>query len=375
MPIKISDQFDAGAIEVIRADRADDIALHIRKDSQADVLQWFYYRLQGARGLPCAMQLLNAGQAAFAHGWGGYRAVASYDRNSWFRVATHYDGHVLSIRHTPERDSVYYAYFEPYSWERHLELLAGVERSASGRISDLGTTIDGRDLNLAIIGDAAARKKVWIIGRQHPGETMAEWFIEGLLGALLDRSNPIARRLLEHAVLYVVPNMNPDGAVRGNLRTNAAGVNLNREWMAPSPERSPEVLAVRNKIHETGCDLFLDIHGDESLPYVFVAGCEMLEGFTSQQQAEQQAFIEAFRQASPDFQSVHGYEPTKYREDLLQLASKYIGHTFGCLALTLEMPFKDNANLPDEYAGWNGARSAQLGKAILQPILHAVAGA
>ena len=28
--------------------------------------------------------------------------------------------------------------------------------------------------------------------------------------------------------------MNPDGSVRGNLRTNAAGANLNREWMTPS---------------------------------------------------------------------------------------------------------------------------------------------
>ena len=55
---------------------------------------------------------------------------------------------------------------------------------------------------------------------------------------------------------------------------------------------------------------------------------------------------------------------------MLTLASKYIGHTFKCLALTLEMPFKDNADLPDPYVGWNGARSVALGAAILQPILH-----
>jgi murein tripeptide amidase MpaA len=167
--------------------------------------------------------------------------------------------------------------------------------------------------------------------------------------------------------------MTPDGSVRGNLRTNAAGANLNREWVAPSMETSPEVFVVKNKIHETGCDLFLDIHGDETLPYVFVAGCEMLEGFTEQQLAEQQAFIEHFKLASPDFQSVHGYEASKYKEDMLKLASKYVGHTFKCLSLTLEMPFKDNAQLPDPQVGWNGARSARLGAAMLQPILHAVA--
>ncbi|WP_292934861.1 M14-type cytosolic carboxypeptidase [Noviherbaspirillum sp.] len=370
MTIKISDQFDAGAIEVIKANTPDAIELNIRKDSHADFLQWFYFRLQGARGQACTMRFLNAGKAAFPQGWTNYRAVASYDRKNWFRVPTSYDGQVLTVTHTPERDSVYFAYFEPYSWERHLELLCKVESAGSGRVHDLGSTVDGRDINLAIIGDPSARKKVWVIARQHPGETMAEWFVDGMIDALLDRYNPLARTLLANAVFYIVPNMNPDGSVRGNLRTNAAGANLNREWVSPSLERSPEVFVVKNKMHEVGCDLFLDIHGDESLPYVFVAGCEMLEGFSPQQQAEQQAFIDSFTQASPDFQTAHGYAASKYKEDMLQLASKYVGHTFKCVSLTLEMPFKDNANLPDDKVGWNGARSAKLGKAILQPILR-----
>lgn len=41
--------------------------------------------------------------------------------------------------------------------------------------------------------------------------------------------------------------MNPDGSVRGHLRTNAAGVNLNREWAQPTIENSPEVYLVREK--------------------------------------------------------------------------------------------------------------------------------
>lgn len=373
MSIKISHQFDAGAIEIVRADSPQAIDLQLRKDSHADFSQWFYFRLQGARGQVCAIRLLNAGQATYPDGWNGYRAVASYDRERWFRVPTSYDGKVLTITHTPERDSVYYAYFEPYSWERHLHLLGKVEASPAARVEDLGTTVDGRDLNLVVVGDPAADKKIWVIARQHPGESMAEWFVEGMLDALLDEANPATRRLLEKAVFYIVPNMNPDGAVRGNLRTNGAGANLNREWVAPSMERSPEVFLVKSRMHETGCDFFLDVHGDEALPYVFVAGCEMLEGFSEQQHQQQRAFMENFRQASPDFQTAHGYEASKYREDMLQLASKYVGHTFKCISLTLEMPFKDNADLPDARVGWNGARSARLGQAILLPILHSIA--
>ncbi len=370
MTIKISSHFDAGAIECISASHPDQIDLNLRKDSNADFMQWFYFRLQGARNKACTMRILNAGEATYPAGWENYWAVASYDREEWFRVDTKFDGNVLTIHHTPLEDSVYYAYFEPYSWERHLSLLGRVAYSPLVHILDLGNTVDGRDLNMLVIGEESAKQKVWVIARQHPGETMAEWFVEGMLDALLDATNPVSRKILQEAVIYVVPNMNPDGSVRGNLRTNAAGANLNREWMAPSLEKSPEVFYVKNKIHATGCDLFLDIHGDEGLPYVFVAGSEMLHGFTDRQMAEQNAFKQNFVLASPDFQIQFGYPDNKYNEDMLKLASKYIGHHFHCTSLTLEMPFKDNANLPDNLVGWNGERSAKLGEAILQPIWH-----
>jgi murein tripeptide amidase MpaA len=370
MTIKISTNFDAGAIEVVRAENASAIELNLRKDSHADIAQWFYFRLQGVRGERCSMRILNASEATYPDGWQNYQAVASYDRKHWFRVPTSYDGKVMTIAHTPHHDSVYYAYFEPYSWERHLDLLARAQMSATAQVQDLGNTVQGRDLNVVVIGDPAAQKKVWVIARQHPGESMAEWFAEGMIDALLEPTNPLVQKLLRHAVFYIVPNMNPDGAYLGNLRTNAAGANLNREWMTPSLESSPEVWHVKNKIHETGCDLFLDIHGDEGLPYVFVAGSEMLEGFSQQQADEQQRFIEQFLRASEDFQTEFGYAAGKYRADMLKLASKYIGHTFKCVSLTLEMPFKDNAHSPEPKLGWNGARSAKLGREMLQPILH-----
>ena len=369
MPIKISSQFDAGAIDIVSATSASAIDLNIRKDSHADITQWFYFRLQGAQGEPCTIRFLNAGQSAYPAGWEDYRACASYDRVNWFRVPTTFDGQVMTIEHTPAMDSVYYAYFEPYSFERHLELMDRAQMSENVRMVDLGNTVDGRDFNMLVIGDPQAAKKVWVIARQHPGETMAEWFVEGMLDSLLDPAHPFGRQLLKEAVFYVVPNMNPDGAARGNLRTNGAGANLNREWLNPSMERSPEVFLVKAKMHETGCDLFLDVHGDEGLPYVFVAGSEALPNFSAEQAAAQRRFMDDFMIASPDFQDVHGYPPAPYTDEVLTMGSPHITHAFGCLSLTLELPFKDNANDPDEQVGWDGARSARLGAAVLQPVL------
>ena len=103
---------------------------------------------------------------------------------------------------------------------------------------------------------------------------MAEWWMEGALEKLTDEDDPVARVLRRECTFRVVPNMNPDGSRRGHLRTNAAGINLNREWHEPSAEKSPEVLCVRNAMDETGVDFAMDIHGDEAIPANFLAGFE-----------------------------------------------------------------------------------------------------
>jgi murein tripeptide amidase MpaA len=374
MTLSITSCFDGGAIEIVSAERAGDVRLRVRADSHADFAQWFYFRVNGARDEECRFVFENAGQCAFADGFHGYQAVASYDKLEWFRVPTTYDGQLLTIEHVPEFDTVYYAYFEPYDESRHDVVLGQLQRHPAVRLIDLGRTIEGRPIELLTLGDGdPAKPKIWIIARQHPGETMAEWFVEGLLGRLAAQGDwsgedTLGGDLLARATFYIVPNMNPDGSALGNLRTNATGANLNREWMNPTLAHSPEVKHVRDAMHRVGVDMFFDIHGDETLPYVFVAGSEMLPDFTEQQGREQRAFIEFFKDVAPDFQDVHGYQADKYREDALSLASKYAGHAFNCLSLTLEMPFKDNANQPDPEVGWNGARSAALGAALLEAI-------
>lgn len=370
MSLSISSGFDAGAIEVLSLARPDDIQLAIRADSHSDFRQWFHFRLQGARNLDCRLRFVNAGACTYVDGWQGYSVAASYDRETWFRVPATFDGKEMMVLHAPQRDSIYYAYFEPFSWERHLSLLGSVEASGRARVTRLGQTVEGRDLDLVTVGtESAERASVWIIARQHPGETMAEWFVEGLLQRLLDPADALACVALERAVFHIVPNMNPDGSVRGNLRTNAAGANLNREWLAPTAERSPEVLVVRDAMQRKGVALFLDVHGDEALPYVFVDGCEMLPSYTAADAARERAFTDTFRAANPDFQTERGYSRDKDTKVNLSLASKWVGHHFGCLSLTLEMPFKDNANLPNAQTGWNGARSRRLGADVLQPVL------
>lgn len=373
--IRISSSFDSGAIEIDSISTGsglERIDLRIRRDSHQDFTQWFHFRLQGARDRRCLIRFVNAGTCTYPDGWTGYSIVASYDRGDWFRLPTTYVDGVMAVDVVPERDSLYFAYFEPYGWDRHLSLLGRASSSPRVRIEGLGSTRDGHDIDCIDVSmpPASLKKKVWIIARQHPGETMAEWLVEGLVERLTDESDPVARAALALADFHIVPNMNPDGSVRGNLRTTATGANLNREWLAPSIDHSPEVFLVRQRMEATGVDLFIDVHGDEALPYNFVAGSEMLPDFTDRQRIEQAAFVSAFKDASPDFQDRYGYSAGKYSSDALKLASKWVGHRFGCLSLTLELPFKDNADAPDPRVGWSGERSKRLGEAMLLPILQ-----
>lgn len=79
----------------------------------------------GAANQPLTMQIINAGQSSYPSAWQGYKACASYDLQRWFRVDTSYDSDkgVLTIQHTPKHKCVRYAYFAPYSLERHAELI------------------------------------------------------------------------------------------------------------------------------------------------------------------------------------------------------------------------------------------------------------
>ena len=146
--IKISTQFDAGSVVVKDLTDPANIRLELRPDNASDFAQWFYFRLQGAAYQNCVMHFENAADSAYPEGWEGYQACASYDRQNWFRVPTEYENGVLTINHTPLSNSVYYAYFEPYSHEQHLNLLGDAQGSGLCRIDDLGSTVQGRDINL-----------------------------------------------------------------------------------------------------------------------------------------------------------------------------------------------------------------------------------
>lgn len=374
MKLNISSAFDAGNIEIVNIEDPKNIQLKIRKDSHSDFLQWFYFKMQGAKDQTCKVNLINAGEAAYPEGWENYQARASYDRETWFLIPTQYDGSTLSMEFAPEFDAVYIAYFAPFSYEQHLELVDTAQQSPLCTLESIGETIQGRAIDFLKIGNDSDRpkKKLWVIARQHPGESMAEWFMLGLIQRILDEEDSTSVSLLEKADLYLVPNMNIDGSILGNLRVNAKGTNLNREWANPNIESSPEVYYVKEKMKEIGMDFNLDVHGDEGLPFVFISGIEGIPSFDQKLSGLTEQFMTNWKAINPDMQDVHGYPKNDPGTANLMICSKNLGEEFKCLSQTLEMPFKQNDNIQDDVFGWSSERSIKLGESLVNTLFSIV---
>ncbi len=370
MTVSVSAAFDGGNIEVLRCDGPREIDLAIRRDAHSDFYQWFHFRVSGVGGEACRLRIVNCAGSAYPGGWPDYRAVVSTDRATWTRTDTTYADGVLTIEVTPATDSVWIAYFAPYSMERHHDLIARIGAAPGVTTRVLGQTLDGQDLDLIEVGDGP--RQVWLYARQHPGEMMAEWWMEGALDRLVDPADPVATALRAKARLHIVPNMNPDGSRRGHLRTNAAGANLNREWAGPTPERSPEVLHVLAAMDATGADFAMDVHGDESLPHNFIAGFEGIPTITDRQLGLLADYKRVLARISPDFQTRVGYPPSAPGKANLTMSTNQLANRFGCLAMTLEMPFKDTAENPDAVAGWSPERSMALGRDCLAALLEVI---
>ncbi len=365
----ISSEFDGGNIECIDSSDPSRVLLSICADRQSEFYQWFYFRAANVRDIDCRYLITNAAGAAYQKGWQGYQAVASYDREFWFRVDTSFDGENLVIEHNSIEDQVYFAYFAPYSMERHADLIAFAQTSERCQVETLGKTLDGQTMDCLRFGEpAASRKTVWMVARQHPGETMAEWWVEAMVNRLVDHSDPVVNALLDKAVIYLVPNMNPDGSRRGHLRTNAAGSNLNREWDNPSQDKSPEVLCVLDKITQTGLDFGFDVHGDEALAYNFIAGTEGIPGWNHERQQQLELFKMTLANLNPDFQVENGYPANSAGNANMSYCSNSLAERFGALVMTLEMPFKDATATPDAVQGWSPERCGRLAHSCLDAL-------
>lgn len=368
--MRISIPDDSGNIEIINAVDAQNIRLKIRSDNKADCRQWFNFVVEGAIDEAFTLVIEDADPVShpvWDDAGGSYRATATANDQDLPRLDTTFDKEkkTLTIRGTLTNETMQIAFFRPYPYGRHLALIEIARTIPNCIVSSLGQSVEGRDITLLTIGTPGpAKKNIWVIARQYPGETMAEWYAEGLIEHLA-AGGDILPTLDENAVLYIVPNMNPDGSYLGHCRTNAAGEDLNRQWdIYDNQDTAPEVYYVRKAMLKEGVAAFFDIHGDETNPYVFPdargLGCtEHPEMMTLEAE-----FLEDYIALQPE---------SKYKQDHpgqanLNMASTFFAERLGCLSFVLEMPNKELASGQD----WTANDCKQFGANLVDPLIKLI---
>ena len=181
--MKINAQFDSGNIRVLGIDNTV-ARLEIVKDAGGEHSQWFHFKVSGLGGEPAVLRIENAHTTSYPKAWNGYRAAASVDRELWTRLDTSYEDGALVIQVPEDMQTLWVAYFAPFSFERHQDLIGGcIDLGATHEV--LGQTLDGADLDLLILGDGP--KPIWVIGETAPRREHGRMVDGGLLG-------PVARR-------------------------------------------------------------------------------------------------------------------------------------------------------------------------------------
>ncbi len=334
--MEILADFESGNILVDRV-QGSSASLRIRPDSKAVSFQWFYFRAEGVAGEERQLEISNAADASYPGGWAHYRVLASADHVNWQRLPTSYENGVLKFTHPNAPEIAYYAYFVPYPEARRRALLTvatgtlGVERRSIGR------SLQDRSLDMLVFGEETGGKRIWVLARQHAGESMAEWAAEGLVRRLLDPDDEVASELKQKATVSVIPNVNPDGSALGNLRANAAGVDLNRAW-SRATANYPEVEAVKRAIAHDGVDFFIDLHGDETRRYIWIVPPGVpLDPVAARQVLH---FELELARLHPELQpppvGIEGLDAAE-----AGMSVNYIAKTYGCPAWTPELPFPE----------------------------------
>ncbi len=176
-------------------------------------------------------------------------------------------------------------------------LLTAIDRASDRVVSGtLATSAEGRPLKYAIVGTShnirnlraietsikllrnpltpASAAKVlarntpailWIAGNVHGGEESGTDAALRTLHDLAGRDDCAARRILDNAVVVILPTQNPDGR-EADTRRNAYSFDMNRDWFARTqPETDGKIELMRRYPPQ----LFIDAHEMGGTEYFF----------------------------------------------------------------------------------------------------------
>jgi hypothetical protein len=278
----ISSNFDSGSIKILsikNSGRNFQFNLSLQKEiiREGNKSQyWFYFKVSNVLNRVCHFSLKT--HIDCNNGFKKLGVATSYDNKIWFRTKTtqknkrktcknkhntfiNKSTHEVNWKFKPKKNIIWFAYYVPYPLERIYKLGNSLSKKSFIKQKIIGYSNLKKPIKMLTIGDYG--KNVWLICRQHPGETIASWILEGFLKKII---SPIP-----NVKLRIILTLNPDGIFLGNWYSNKKGINLNLDWKST---KSKEVKCLSKLLDKQYNDLIVDVHGDEECNKHFLSHCK-----------------------------------------------------------------------------------------------------
>lgn len=229
--------FDSGNLQSVST--SDSINFTVRVNSDI-VGRWFYFMMKNVKNKYVSVTIQNSDAT---------RPMYSYDNKIWYRFTEIESPQRNVFRKTYSEDSVYVAYYVPYSVSQLIEKINSLGNNPFVKIDTIGFSEQNRPLMVLKLTDFTIPDSqkifIWTHGRTHPSETPSSYHLDGMIDYFLS-DDEIASFLRTKIVWLVLPFINPDGVFLGKSRVNANNIDLERSWNL-SPEQTPkEVLFTKN---------------------------------------------------------------------------------------------------------------------------------
>jgi len=226
--------------------------------------RWFYFRIAGVKDRFIKVTVSTSDVN---------RPMYSYDNIDFVRFTEAEAPQKNVFQKTFEEDTVYVAYYTPYTFSFLQERFAEWEQSEFVVLDTLGFTEHNFPVQEMVLTDTSVpdqyKLRVWIHARTHPGETPSSWHFDGIMQELL-KDDDVIDYYRKNIIFYLYPFNNPEGVFYGRSRTNYYGVDQEREWNKSDDETATAVLMLKNRMKEINYEkvlsVALNLHS-QSVPY------------------------------------------------------------------------------------------------------------